>query len=115
MKTILLEKHCRQTIVGRLKVKCFCYAQNSVGHENHDFLFADCKKRVKAFYNSEISKASSSFYDSRISKACSSFENSTSALLSFRENTHLIHRTPSKQIYLYQLNSLCFKYISNLC
>ena len=44
MKTSLLEKHCRKTIVGRLKVKWFHYAQNRVGHENYNFLFADCKQ-----------------------------------------------------------------------
>ena len=44
MKTSLLEKHCRKTIGGRLKVKWFGYAQNRVGQENYDFLFADFKK-----------------------------------------------------------------------
>ena len=45
MKTSGLEKHCRQTIVGRLKVKRCDYAQNRVGHENCVvFFFADCNE-----------------------------------------------------------------------
>ena len=44
MKTSLLEKHYRQTILDRPKVKWFRCAQNRVGHENYDFLLADCKE-----------------------------------------------------------------------
>ena len=49
MKIGFLEKHCRQTSVGRLKVKSFGYAQNRVGHKNYGFLFADCKNEPKHF------------------------------------------------------------------
>ena len=49
MKISFLEKHCRQTSVGRLKVRSFGYAQNRVGHENYGFLFADCKNKSKHF------------------------------------------------------------------
>ena len=49
MKISFLEKPCRQTSVGRLKVKSFGYAQNRVGHKNYAYLFADCKNESKHF------------------------------------------------------------------